>query len=264
MLPNDLLTFSEYPIWQIAVIHTAVLLGFFIRGAFGFGSNLPLVLIVTWVLGPHHAIVLTLVVSAFAQIHLAPQGVRSADWSVFRTLILGLLIGSTLGVAVFSALRADSLTIVMGLLIVAIIVMDRYEAFAHLQKFVDLRAKRVAIPLATLSGMVGSVSGGGGLYLLVAYLKIACADTRSLRGTNMMLSVVFQMARFLALGIAGFISLEILIEGISLLPMMLLGAISGKGLFDRLSEAGFYSAIQLVLLLGASLLLIKGVLQISG
>jgi uncharacterized membrane protein YfcA len=262
MIPDDLIPFSRYELWQIAIIHGAVALGFFIRGAFGFGSNLPLVLITTWIVGPHHAIVLTLVISAFAQIHLAPQGVRTADWSVFRTLIVGFLLGSVGGVLVFATLNADWLTITMALLIVAILIMDYYNTFARLQQFMDLRSRRVAIPLATLSGLVGSVSGGGGLYLLVAYLKLACANARALRGTTMMLSVVFQMARFVALAVAGYISLNILIESLSVMPAMLAGAVAGKRLFDRLSEARFFRAIQAVLLLGAGLLLIKGLFQI--
>jgi uncharacterized membrane protein YfcA len=262
MIPNDLLPFAQYTFWQIAIIHGAVAVGFFIRGAFGFGSNLPLVLIITWIVGPHHAIVLALVVSVFAQIHLAPQGVRSADWSVFRTLTFGLLLGTLSGVVLFASLKADWLTIIMAVLIVSILIMDRYNAFARLQAIIDLQAKRVAIPLATLSGVVGSVSGGGGLYLLVAYLKITCVDARSLRGTNMMLSVMFQMVRFVALGIAGYISLQVLVESISLVPMMLLGSVCGRRLFNRLSEARFFHAIQIILLFGAGLLLIKGISQV--
>jgi uncharacterized membrane protein YfcA len=56
--------------------------------------------------------------------------------------------------------------------------------------------------------------------------------------------------------------LNILIESLSVMPAMLAGAVAGKRLFDRLSEARFFRAIQAVLLLGAGLLLIKGLFQI--
>jgi len=48
--------------------------GFYIRGALGFGSNMPIVLLTTWVLGPHHAILLVALTSGIAQIHLLPRG----------------------------------------------------------------------------------------------------------------------------------------------------------------------------------------------
>ncbi len=49
--------FRDAPLWAVACIAVSCFLGFFIRGAFGFGSNIPIVLLTTPILGPHHAIV---------------------------------------------------------------------------------------------------------------------------------------------------------------------------------------------------------------
>jgi len=263
-VPADLQPFAALGLPSIALVLAAAALGFFIRGAFGFGSNLPFVLITTWVLGPHHAVVLSVVSAAFAQIHLAPQGVRSADWAVARPVIVGLLLGTVAGVAMFAALAPQWLTIVMASLIIAILVMDRYGAFRRLGEVIDLRARRVAVPLAALSGTVGSVSGGGGLYFLVAYLKIACSGAAAVRGTNLMLSVFYQLGRLAALAVAGFVDAAILLESLVLLPAVFAGTWAGTRFFERGSEQRFFRGIQVVLMGAAAALLVRGVVSVLG
>ena len=110
-VPTDLLPFADQSPFAIVVIVASGFAGFFIRGAFGFGSNLPFILVTTWVLGPHHAVVLSVVMAVFAQLHLAPQGVHSADWAVAWPTIVGLLLGACIGVGIFAALAPDWLTV---------------------------------------------------------------------------------------------------------------------------------------------------------
>jgi uncharacterized membrane protein YfcA len=258
----DLPVFPGLGIFAVALVFASAFVGFFIRGAFGFGSNLPFVLITTWVLGPHHAVVLSVVSAVFAQMHLAPQGVRTADWPVARPVIAGLLIGTVIGVAVFASLAPDWLTVVMASFIIAILLMERHGTFARIGQAIDLRSRRVAVPLATVSGTVGSVSGGGGLYFLIAYLKIACHGAAAVRGTNLMLSVFYQVGRFAALAVAGFVDLRVLLESVALLPAVFAGTWSGTRFYERGSEQRFFRGIQLVLLAAAAALLARGLAQV--
>ena len=263
-MPVDLQPFPGLGVPAVALVLAAAFLGFFIRGAFGFGSNLPFILITTWLLGPHHAVVLSVVSAAFAQIHLAPQGVRSADWGVARPVIVGLLLGTVAGVAVFAALAPEWLTVVMASLIIAVLAMDRYGVFVRLGEVVDLRSRWVALPLAAVSGTVGSVSGGGGLYFLVAYLRIACSGALAVRGTNLMLSVFYQIGRLAALAVAGFVDATVLVESVVLLPAVFAGTFSGTRFFERGSEQRFFRGIQLVLLAAAAALLVRGIARLVG
>ena len=254
-MPADLQPFPGLGAAAVALVLVAAFVGFFIRGAFGFGSNLPFILITTWLLGPHQAVVLSVVGAAFAQIHLAPQ--------VARPVIVGLLLGTVAGVAVFAALAPEWLTVVMASLIIAVLAMDRYGVFGRLGEVVDLRSRRVALPLAALSGTVGSVSGGGGLYFLVAYLKIACSGARAVRGTNLMLSVFYQLGRLAALAVAGFVDATILVEAVVLLPAVFAGTFSGTHFFERGSEQRFFRGIQILLLAAALALLVRGLLGVT-
>jgi uncharacterized membrane protein YfcA len=260
-LPEHLIPFADVPNWAIACVFVVHFIGFFIRGAFGFGSNMPIVLLTTWLLGPHHAIVLVVVTAVFAQINLLPQGFGTADWAVARPLCIGTFFGIALGTWLFTLLAAGGLTLVMGALITTTLIMDRLRLLERMTVYVDLQARSVTSSLAFLSGLVGAISGGGGLYFLVIYLKLACKTAVSLRGTNIILSGVFIMFRLGLLGVAGFVSWSVLMEGLALTPVVLFGTWLGTRLFHATSPDRFYAALQLLLIIASLLLMTRGVAE---
>ena len=72
-LAGDITPFADIPLWAVIGVFASHFFGFFIRGALGFGSNMPIVLLTTWLLGPHHAILLVVLTAFVAQIHLFPH-----------------------------------------------------------------------------------------------------------------------------------------------------------------------------------------------
>ena len=116
--------FENISLWAIVVVALAHGFGCFVRGAFGFGSNLPIVAATTFILGPHHAIILSLITSLVSQAHLLPQGFRTGDWQIAKQLFLGLIIGTVFGVWLFAILSAEKLVLILGVLISVIILLD--------------------------------------------------------------------------------------------------------------------------------------------
>jgi uncharacterized membrane protein YfcA len=261
-LSLDFAPFADIPVWAVVCVFAAHFLGFFIRGAFGFGSNMPIVLLTTWLLGPHHAILLVVFTATAAQVHLFPQGFGTADWKVTRPLILGMFAGVAIGTWLFTILAADWLTLVMGILITVVVVMDRLRLLERLTRYIDIRARAVTSSLAIISGAVGTVSGGGGLYFLVVYLKLACKTAASLRGTNLILSGISILVRVALLVPTGFITLPLLIEAALLTPIVLLGTWTGTRVFHKMEARRFYDALQLLLLFAAMALMARGVIKV--
>ena len=153
--------------WAIAYVFGAYFLGFFIRGVFGFGSNLPIVLMTTWVLAPHHAILLVTLTAIVSQVALFPQAIRTADWPIARPLILGIGVGVVLGTWIFVALDADWLIVVMGVLVLFIIGADKTCAidpachgFRHGEGKVGLPSGIVKVIIVEMDGaiLVGRMS----------------------------------------------------------------------------------------------------------
>lgn len=250
--------FHEVPLWAVACVAVAYFLGFLIRGAFGFGSNIPIVLITTPILGPHHAIVLAAVASFVAQIDLLPQGVRTADWKVSKPLIVGMLAGTALGTWLLTIWKAEWLEISMGLLIIAIVGMERFKLMEHFAARFDVRSPRITSALSVTAGTVGTVSGGGGIYLLVPYLKLACGTPEAFRGTNLVLSGFFLTGRALFFAIAGLVTFSVAAETIVLMPAIFLGTWAGTRFFRTASPGRFWTALHALLVCGALVLVGKG------
>lgn len=262
MIP-DLAPYAGIPAWAVACVFVAHFIGFYIRGAFGFGSNMPIILLTTWLIGPHHAVVLVVITASAAQVHLLPQGFKSADWPVTRPLMVGMLIGITVGSWVFTILAADWLVLLMGGLITFIVLMDRLRLLERLRAVIDLRARSVSFVLSLVSGLVGAISGGGGLYFLVVYLKLACKTAAGLRCTSIILSGVFILLRLGLLVVTGFVNWNILAEAALLLPAVLLGTWAGTKTFHAIDQQRFYAALQFVLLAAAIALVVKGLLLLA-
>ena len=262
-LPPSFAPFPGIAPWAIACVFAAHYFGCFIRGTFGFGSNLAIVLLTTWLLGPHHAILLALMSTLVAQAHLLPQGLATADWPVARPLLGGLVAGLAVGTWLFVVLAADWLTLILGLLVILVIVMDKTNILERMAARIDIRALPIASSLSGLAGVIGAVAGGGAFYFLVYYLKLACAGPKELRGTNLLLSAMSMFARFTFVAIAGLLSWNLAVEAALLVPAVFLGTWSGTRYFHAASAERFFAALQALLLFAALTLVIKGIMRIA-
>jgi len=249
--------------WAIAAVFATHAFGCFIRGAFGFGSNMPIVVLTTFILGPHHAILLALMTALVAMVNLVPQGLRTADWPVAKPLMSGLISGSLAGTLLFTVLAPAWLVLVLGLLICAIVLMDTFHAIDRLAARIDLRSRRLASAFSLVGGTVGGISGGGTFYFLVVYMKHACPDRVALRGTSAIMSAITMAVRLVTLVAAARITPTIVTEGLMLAPVVYAATWFGGHMFRISSAERFYAALQVLLLAGAAGLLVKGVAQIG-
>ncbi len=249
--------------WAIAAVAMTHAFGCFIRGAFGFGSNMPIVLITTFILGPHHAILLSLMTTMVALVNLVPQGLRTMDWSIARPLMAGMVTGTLAGTLLFTVLSPDRLVLVLGVLICTIVLMDTFHVIERLGRHIDLRSPRLGGMLSLTGGFAGGLSGAGMFYFLVVYMKHTCPDRVTLRGTTAIMSAVTMVLRLGALILAARVTPTIVTEGLMLAPIAFAATWFGSHVF-RVSSAGrFYGALQTLLLAGAAALLVKGVMQMS-
>ncbi len=262
-LPGSIAPFAGIAWWAIVGVFAAHAFGSFIRGAFGFGSNMPIVLITTFLLGPHHAILLALITTAMAQVTLAKQGWETADWQVARPLVAGLVIGTGAGTWLFTILSAEWLTLTLGILLCVIVAMDSLHVVERLTTRIDMRSKGLTTGFALVGGTMGGISGGGAFYFLVVYMKHACKTAAALRGTNVMLSMVAMIIRVIVVLVAGRLTTTLLAEGLLLAPVVFAATWAGSRFYRTGTSQRFYLGIQILLFAGALALIAKGIGRIS-
>lgn len=258
-LPADVTPFAGISWWAIAGVFAAHTFGCFIRGAFGFGSNMPIVIITTFLLGPHHAILLALLTTFVAQAKLLPSGVREADWVVARPLMAGLIIGTAIGTWLFTIMSPEWLLLVLGVLLCVIVLMDIFKLLQRLTAHVDLHSPSLASAFAFTGGAMGGIGGAGAFYFLVIYLKHACATATELRATNVVLSALTMATRVVVVLMAGRMTLTLLTEGLLLTPLVFAATWYGSHIFKSTSPTRYFAALQILLLAGAIALIVKGI-----
>ncbi len=232
--------------------------GYTLRGAFGFGAGLPIVLFMSLIIPPHQAVVLHASATLVSQVQLLPQGVRDGDWKISKSLLLGFFVSTIFGVFIFSSLEESQLKIAMGVLLLLVIIADMTDLRGHIASKIDFRRAIVPFSYAGIAGVIGTIAGGGTGYFLSVYLKWATDNPKSFRGTGLLMSVFYASWRFIVLAIAGWISWQLLLNAISLIPAILLGGISGRLVSERMSTPAFYRSVQILLILAAGLLVAKG------
>ena len=242
----------------MALLFAVYFFGFFVKGAFGLGSLTPTVLFGAWVLDPHHAVVLALVSNAFTQVQFVPEGIRRGDRKITRQILLANYAAAAIGIWIFGRLEGTWLTLVLGLALGAVAIADVGNAFSRLSTRIDLRAPLLIYTLSAAAGLITGVTGAGGLFFVAVYLKLACPDPRVFRATAFLLSMLMVGWRVLLLALAGFVTLQVVLECTILLPPMVLGGFAGTRLFRYLPRERYYQGFQLVLIGAAASLIWKG------
>jgi uncharacterized membrane protein YfcA len=263
LFPPDLAPFHTLSTIQLIGLMAVYGILASVRGALGFGAVAPTIVFSSLVLEPHHAVMLALATGVWAQAQIVPFGVKHGNWKLVRPLLLASAIAIAAGTFVFKRLEPGWLTIFLGLAMLGIALMDRYRLLDRLAIHVDLTRFGVALTLAMISGLIAGIAGGGGMYLFSVYLKLACPTPTLFRGTSILIGSVILFWR-LAVSIAiGLVSWRLIVESVILLPISLLGAWAGIRYFHRADAKRFYNAFQLVLMLGALILLWKGIVRVA-
>lgn len=255
----DAVPFAGMPGWTVAAVIGVYVFSFFVRGAVGFGSAMPAVLLTSWLMPVHHSVILALLAGLVSQGQFLTQGVRDADWPVARSVIFALMISITVGVLLFERLDSDWLLLLLGLLCMALVSVGRPPM---VDRFVTMWGPRAGIVAGGISGFVGTLVGAGGMYLLVVYLRHVCVQPDRLRATNIVVSAVFLAWRVFVAALAGLISLQILSEVIVLIPAIVFGGWLGALWFRSLDSAKFDQLLQAILLVASLGLVVRGGLRI--
>lgn len=248
--------------WHILLLAAVYFFSYFIKGAIGVGNLALMVLLGALILQPHHAVVLAVTVTCFAQLQFMREGARHADWTIAKSVILGTYIGMAIGVWIFTKLDGTWLTFSLGSILGLLIIADMTRGLAFVINKLNLRSKIALYPTMICFGLISGVGGAGTLSGIAFYIKQISPDARILRGTIIMLGIIFALWRITLLTIAGLMKWNIVIEAIILIPFMLVFGYFGAKFFNQLSDKRYHQYLQFMLLGISVILVAKGLIGI--
>ena len=255
--------FAGLPLLAILVVFTVNFVAFLARGAIGIGAVAVTVAVTAWVMPAQHAVLLTLLAATLPQIPLMREGVRDSDWHVSRPILAGLAISIAVGVWFFARMSSELFVLVLGVTLTLLVVLDVTKVIERFAPFLNLRSIWVAFGLSLAAGLLAGLSGAGGLILISVYLRHACRDHVSLRGTAIMLGSMILIWRSFVTLLTGLITLQLFSEAVLLIPAVYGGVVVGRRFFQGLSPKAFNWLFQGALLASALGLTIDGLIKLA-
>jgi uncharacterized membrane protein YfcA len=254
--------FEGVPVWIVVVVAVIYMLAFLLRSALGFGGLATAITFASWLLPAHHAVLLTTIAATIPQAEIMREGIRDGDWHVARPVILALALSIGIGVWGFAHLSSDWFAPILGAIISLIVLLDVTRLLDRFALILNLRSPIVAFSLAFVTGIIGGLSGAGGLLLLSVYLKQACHNHRSLRATGILIGGLLILWRTVTIAFAGLLTVQLVTESLVLLPAIYIGVWVGRSYIKLEDPKRYYLAFQSVLLVSALGLTAEGLLNL--
>lgn len=238
------------------------LIAFMGRGALGFGAIAPAVTLTSFLIPPHHAVLLAVLTATLPQLQILPDGIRHGDWHVSLPAIPALLITIPLGVWAFTLISSHAFSFVLGAGISLIVILDATKALDRAAKSTDIRKPSFAFFLSAATGLLAGLAGAGGVMMLAVYLKHACRDYVSLRATAALIGTLLIFWRLISIIVAGLVDRQLIAEAAILVPIVYVGVGLGTRYFRKMDAKRYYRLFQGLLLLSAIALMIDGVVKL--
>lgn len=232
------------------------------RGALGFGAIAPAVTLSSFLISPHHAVLLAVVTAIVPQLQILPEGIRHGDWQVSRPAIPALLISIPIGVWLFARISSDVFSLVLGAGISLIVLIDTLKLLDRAARKVDIRKPSTVFGLSFVTGLIAGLAGAGGIMMLAVYLKHACRDYISLRATAALIGTLLIFWRLVATIVGGLIDIQLIAEAALLVPIVYAGVWIGTRYFRGMGAERYYHLFQALLLVSAVGLMVDGVVRL--
>lgn len=230
----------------------ATLCSFFIKGLCGFANTLIFTTILSFGNSNVNISPVELLLGYPTNIIMVWKGRKSIQWNVCLPLILFVIMGSIPGVFLLKNADNHQIKILFGI----VIILLGLEMLFHTSPTTNLHSSKAALTIiGILSGILCGLYGVGAL--LSAYVSRVTADSRSFKANICMVFWAESTFRLILYGFWGIITLDILKQVISLLPLMFLGLVLGMFSGRFLNEILIKKVVIIMLILSGIALILS-------
>lgn len=213
-----------------------------VRGATGFGFSLIAIVLLTWILPPAPAAALILVWEILASVVHLPFVWRQVDWKALRWLMVGVALGTPLGVWTLvvmpPALMCAAINAVVAALTVAMLLGRKPRSAPGAWQTTGV---------GVVSGVINGASANGGPPVILLFLS-SPAGAAVGRASLIAFFLFTDVWASLFYWREGLMSITTLRNAVMLLPVLWLGLWLGSRCFARIDEVRFKKIVLLLLL----------------
>ena len=239
---------------ELLALSLLTIVASFVLGVTGFGFAVVLMGLFPLVIGLKAASVLVAFAGLPIVFYLLVPLIRHIEWKTLLRIVVGLLVGTPLGVWVLVRVEERYLMIALGVFLVLYLAYDalvRARTQRQLPRFVGY-----------VAGFIGGAFGGAFNTSgppVVAYVASLHLDKHATKATILAYITLGALYKVGFLVYEGLITRQMLFYGAVLLGPTFVGMFLGKLVFNRVSSTAFQWAVQGLLLAIAVLMIVKGI-----
>lgn len=246
---------SSLPIspWELTWCATAVLAGYTLRGATGFGAGLIVIPACALVLPFDLVIPLVTAMGVLASFGQTWRERRQIDRTVLLRLVPPTLAGAAIGLALFAVLDARVLLKAFG----AFIIVYAFTTFVPLRRPSYTSGPAVAYGAGAIGALVATIFGGMAGPFYAVYLDALRLGKGVFRATMSAVLFLLALVRVAGYGGLGLFDLRVAALLTVLVPTMVVAMLAGERVHQRMSEGRFQRVVALILVASGVALLLK-------
>jgi uncharacterized membrane protein YfcA len=224
------------------------------RGASGFGAAVALPLLAL-VLPLKQLVPAWTLIALVAGTALFGSDRHKVLWGEIGKLVPPTIVGVAVGIVIFSRLDASTLTLWVGLFVLAYGVYSMWATFGAAKPHLPPRAAAWIGGIA--GGLTGAVIGTFGSTFYAIYFDVVRLTKENYRATMTVILLSVSLFRGIGYYIVGEFGMDVLWLALILLPAMLVGIFIGNRIHHGLSEVAFRRIVACALIVSGLALLIK-------
>lgn len=242
---------------EITLLVSVYAAAFFVKGVFGYGAVPFLIVVGSFLVEPHQAVVLAALCNLMLHLPYMPDGLAHGQRDLTVRMGVFLLPSIAFGVWVFSRIDGAALGALAGGIIMFSVIADARGLLDPLAPWVRAH-KRVAAPVfGILAGLISGIIGAGAVAFISLFVRIFAPDRHSFRATIILVTAVILVWRTTMLAATGHVNPTILVEAVLLLPGGLVCGFIGARVAYGMKDTLFFQAYRVMLVIGAALMLFR-------
>jgi uncharacterized membrane protein YfcA len=249
-----LLNYFELSIIEISLIVFTVFIASIIRGFNGFGFSATCISGFSFILPAIEIVPIILILEVLISIFMAPYVWNKIDWNFVFKLLIGITIGSPIGLFLLKYLSPETTHLYVCLIIIffSVLLMKGYAN----KKINNTKSK---IFTGIISGTLNGLTTLGGMPVAL-FLLVTSIHPAVIRGSLAALFFITDVYAFILSFFAGIVDMTTIYRTLPLIIILPIGVYIGDKFFIKTKEA-FYRKVVFNFLIIIS---VFGILRITG